>query len=367
MKLILFADRLPPLIGGMETHAHYFVKYFCDKYDLIIISKKDGFDCLVDCNYQFIDYINLTEYLLRIKNEKSIIFYNSGRWIEQMENIHRCLPNSLTFYRTGGNEIIKSPLSSNISSYEKRKEIWREIINKCVDYLVTNSDFTDKRLIEFGIKKDILVHIAGGIDIENIEYAHKHRNETRKKYGISENDFLISSCARFVAYKQPLFLIDSLSKCKKDFIAIFAGDGPLLDESIDYSKKVMLNAKFLNSISQFEALNLIAASDLYVQASTDLIVKVCGGEYIHTEGMGRSLLEAISLGIPVVSCRCGALSEYINDENGILVDSSEQMISAIDYFISQKKEIKLNSNYMNKYSFEKIFKEYEKIWKERGF
>ena len=48
MKIILFADRLPPLIGGMETHAHYFAQYFKDKYELFIISRLDGKDVLVD-------------------------------------------------------------------------------------------------------------------------------------------------------------------------------------------------------------------------------------------------------------------------------------------------------------------------------
>ena len=51
MKIILFADRLPPLIGGMETHAHYFAQYFKNKYELHIISRLDGKDILLNTDY----------------------------------------------------------------------------------------------------------------------------------------------------------------------------------------------------------------------------------------------------------------------------------------------------------------------------
>ena len=53
--------------------------------------------------------------------------------------------------------------------------------------------------------------------------------------------------------------------------------------------------------------------------------------------MGRSLLEAICSGVPVVVTDCGAVSEYINEENGAVVNTEEEVAQTIDSFISEKK------------------------------
>ena len=186
MKIILFADRLPPLIGGMETHAHYFNQYFKDKYELSIISRLEGNDILVDSDYNYIRHIFLDEFLTQFKDEKTVLFFNSGRWIEELKHIRDILPCAIMIYRTGGNEIIQAPLTIAMESYEDRKSFWRDAINSTIDFLITNSNFTDKRLLDFGIKKEFLRHIAGGIDTDTICSAVAKRNETRLKYGILE-------------------------------------------------------------------------------------------------------------------------------------------------------------------------------------
>ncbi|MGI2299070.1 hypothetical protein ACRRVB_04840 [Candidatus Cardinium hertigii] len=35
--ILFFADRLPPLIGGMEIHAKYFIEYFDNHYKFPIL------------------------------------------------------------------------------------------------------------------------------------------------------------------------------------------------------------------------------------------------------------------------------------------------------------------------------------------
>lgn len=367
MKLILFADRLPPLIGGMETHAHYFVQHFKTKYELAIVSRKEGKDCLVNEKYEFIEFIDLTVFLESINDEKVVVFYNSGRWIEQMLIIRSLLPKALIYYRTGGNEIIKAPLSFDMPNYEERKSYWKNQINNGVDYLITNSDFTDKRLLDFGINSALLAHIAGGIDSKEIDMACSCKEETREKYGINNDEILVSSCARFVPYKRPEFLIDTLSKCESKLTVLFAGDGPLLDTCRSKAKELNLNVKFLGVLTHEESLKLIAASDLYVQASTDLVVEVPGGSYVHTEGMGRSLLEAISSGVPVVVSNCGAVCEYISSENGALVNSQDEMIKAINDICKSKRRVENMNVYKDKYSFDYIFEEYETLWRKKGF
>ena len=362
MKIILFADRLPPLIGGMETHAHYFNQYFKSRYELSIISRLDGKDILVDNDYNYIRHVSLDEFLIQFKNEKTVLFFNSGRWIEELKHIREVLPSAIMTYRTGGNEIIQSPLTMDMKDYEDRKSFWRDAINSTIDFLITNSDFTDKRLLDFGIKKELLCHIAGGIDDDTIHSAISRRNGTRLKYGVLENEHLCVCCARFVQYKRADFLIKALNYCKEKITLFLAGDGPLENEMKSLAKNQKYNIRFLGKLSQEEAVNLIASADVYVQASTDLIKEVPGGSYIHTEGMGRSLLEAICTGTPVVVTDCGAVSEYIDSENGILVHTETEMASAIDSILNMKSRIKNAEKYIGLYSFNKIFEEYINLW-----
>ncbi len=364
MKIIFFADRLPPFIGGMETHAHYFIQFFKDKYDLTVVSRKDGKDIIVDYDYNYERYISLSEMLSHYRTEKSVVFFNSGRWIEELFMIRDMLPNAVIMYRTGGNEIIQASLSADMPIYEERKAYWREAINSTVDYLITNSEYTDRRLLEYGIKPDILRRIAGGIDATAIREAAKKRDDTRQKYEVSEKEHLCVSCARFVPYKRPDFLISALGNCRSPIKLILAGDGPLMDNAMTLAQMQSYNIAFLGSLPQNEALELIAAADVYVQTSTDLKREVSGGSYIHTEGMGRSLLEAICLGVPVVVTDCGAVSEYISEENGAVVNTDEEIAQAIDGLISGKKKLAdKTEEYIRRYSFESIFEGYIKLWK----
>lgn len=370
MKLILFADKLPPEIGGMETHAKYFIEYFATRYDLIIVTKKNDNDYVVDSGLHLFQKIDLPLFLIRYKNEPCVVFYNSGRWIESFEQIKSILPLAVFFYRTGGNEIIKAPLSLPISDHKARQQYWVNNINNNIDTLVANSVFTQKRLIDIGIKKDIIVIISGGVDIANINNAIQKKDFVRSELNCLPTEKIVACCCRFVSYKRPLFMLQAFSHLQTSCKIIWAGDGPLLNDSMNIAQNLNLrNITFLGKISQEKSLDLIASADVYCQASTDLTVYVEGGQYIHTEGMGRSLIEAICCGTKVVATNCGALSEYITPQNGILTDGNEgKLADAIEQAFTvpaiceEQRQI-----FASKYDFNTIFTIYSKLWKEKGY
>lgn len=354
MEIILFADKLPPNIGGMETHAKYFVDYFSKKENLSIITVINKKITLVNSKYEVIKEIDLITFLNNFTNKETILFFNSGYFIEEFLNIRKILPTCKMLYRTGGNEINKAPLSLDMTSHKDRQNYWINQINNSINYLITNSKFTNNRLLDLGIKSELLYRVGGGVDLVNL-----------KKSSFNNGLINLITCCRFVPYKNISYMIDALSLLKESNIKIwFVGGGPLERDLKEAANKLKIQYEFTGIKTNEEALEMISKSDIYLQTSVDLLTQVEGGSYIHTEGMGRSLLEAITLDVPIVATDCGAISEYVDKNVDIIVNGDFRefyngIITSID---------KLNKNITKHndidYSFNTIFNKYEELFNE---
>jgi len=89
--------------------------------------------------------------------------------------------------------------------------------------------------------------------------------------------------------------------------------------------------------------------------------QVAGGTYVHTEGMGRSILEATSSGVFVVATSAGALSEIITPERGVIVNDRPQEIAAA---ISKYAGRIPPPEDFYPYSFNYLFRRYFDEWKK---
>lgn len=333
-KILFFADRLPPTAGGMEVHGGEFIRYFKNHplYPIEHVVTKE---------------IEPLSFSLNPK----ILFFNSGRWIETFTALRSRFPHALFIYRTGGNEIIKAPLVHHFSScYEKRKKYWVEMINRNIDLLITNSTFTEKRLRELGITIRFAKCVGGVSCIQ-----------PRKK-NLQQAPILFSA-ARFVPYKNPLLLIQAFKKIyqknHEPFLRI-AGDGPLLQQAKQEAKGVR-NIQFLGEIDNQEVIQEMAQADLYLQLSSDYEAKIPGGSYIHTEGMGRSILEAISSGTYVIAGKCGALSEIVTERRGKLIslENTEDLVREIEKIVAK---LPMQLIPTSEYSWNNLFKCYEDLY-----
>ena len=314
-NILFFADKLPPLIGGMEIHAQHFISHFsyCANYDLQVISKdQNGEDVLlVDGNKQPIVWQSGTHDFA-----PDLIFFNSGAWIEDMLLLKSIFPNAKYVYRTGGNEIVKAPLS-RIYHYKHsdRQLFWAQQINAVVDVLVTNSSFTENRLRHLGITCRF-DKIIGGADA----IYQQHQKDSDKLSFVS--------AARLVPYKNHLLMLDTFRQLRDrgvDFVLSIYGDGELKDAIRQRIAEYGLEdcVRLYPPLDNHAVAQKIADADYYVQFSSDLKIDVDGGSYIHTEGMGRAIMEAIMSRTFVIAGNAGALSEIIHEGNGILVDTSK--------------------------------------------
>jgi len=118
--------------------------------------------------------------------------------------------------------------------------------------------------------------------------------------------------------------------------------------------------KFLGVIDNEQTCQEIAQADIYMQLSSDYLTEVEGGSYIHSEGMGRSILEALTAGTFVIAGNSGAFPEVVTKENGLLVDldNIDQIADKIEVILKNPPP---RQPFTSEYCWTNIFKRYEKI------
>jgi len=357
-SIILFADRLPPLIGGMETHAYYFIKHFTEhlRFPLVAVVTKNN----VGQNYLVsttdLSPIGLQD--LEKQFQPAFIFFNSGRWIEEMEEIRNLFPNVCFLYRTGGNEILKAPLIHQIeNNHRRRQSFWVAVLNNYIDILITNSIYTERRLQELGVTCRF-AKCVGGVNTSAL----------RKSYTVSDGKLTLFCAARFVPYKNHVLLLSVIHKLilrGHNIQLRLAGDGPLLPKIKEQVLQNKLNnyVEFLGVLNNEETCQEIARARVYIQFSGDQLTEVPGGSYVHSECMGRSILEALTAGTFIIAGRGGALSEIVTNDRGRLIDlnNSDQIVHDIEKILERLPQ---DLPFLDDFCWTKIFKCYEALLEE---
>lgn len=356
-EILFFADRLPPLIGGMEMHAQYFIDYFSNhlQFPISAIITKDitQRDCLISRGITSLIAISALPSLF----DPAIVFFNSGRWIEELSQLRKLFPRAKFIYRTGGNEISKAPLTNyNIADHSLRQNYWVQQLNNSINLLITNSAYTETRLRKLGLNC-LFERCVGGVNTSVLKLTD---NLTNRNYPI------IFCAARFVQYKNHslmLSVIRALALKGYKFKLKLAGDGSLLKQAKEQVSKENLSSfvKFLGVLDNIEACKEIAKANIYMQFSKDEIIQVLGGSYIHSEGMGRSILEAITAGTYIIAGKSGALSEIITPNLGLLLDLND--LNKTTYQIEEVlKQPPSKLPFVDRFCWNKIFSRYEELF-----
>ncbi len=132
-------------------------------------------------------------------------------------------------------------------------------------------------------------------------------NTPRKKH--------IVTAARLVPQKNQKMLVDAFSDIAEefpDYIVNFYGDGPLKEELQEY----------INSKNLADKMFLCGAISNVPETITNAACFVLTSDY---EGMPNALIEAMCVGLPVISTKVsGATDLVVDGENGLLVDVGDK-------------------------------------------
>jgi len=188
--------------------------------------------------------------------------------------------------------------------------------NLC-DLIFTPSEEMRKVLFSYGITRQIQV-LPTGINPE--DFKPQDPGAILKKFRIPPSSKLLLFVGRVGKEKNIDFLLESFQLITKAFPSVYlliSGGGPKKEEMIKLSESLGLSSqvRFSGHLPRQELIDSYAAADLFVFTSL-------------TETQGLVLLEAMTLGTPVVAVRAMGVKEVLQDSRGgFLTELSKEAFS----------------------------------------
>ncbi|KJE48770.1 MULTISPECIES: glycosyltransferase family 4 protein [unclassified Acidiplasma] len=180
---------------------------------------------------------------------------------------------------------------------------------------VTESDTSEDDLIHLGIKKENIVRIPPGVDLNLFHAGEKTKNVQLLYFGGLRK------------YKRPEYAIrvyEELYNKIQNLKLVITGNGPMLNKMKDDVKNKNYNIDFLGKIDYNELSKIIRESWVNLHFSV-------------TEGWGYSILESSASGTPTVAFRVpGVIDTIKNNFNGFLVNDISEFRDKILYIIKNE-------------------------------
>lgn len=194
--------------------------------------------------------------------------------------------------------------------FSLRKRFILFLIKRHQKPVLTVSENTRERLIRGGLKKNEVVALPNGIDTcfwkrDGVEPV------LRKEFGLQSENILVGTVARITYDKDlPTFFEVARQVSEKIPEVVFAivgdGNGDELQQARSEVERLGLGKRVLFTGHRNDLKEVYSSFDVFLMTS-------------RTEGMPNTVLEAMSLQLPVVSTAIGGVPELVVDgETGIL-------------------------------------------------
>ncbi|MGV6831729.1 MAG: glycosyltransferase family 4 protein [bacterium] len=197
-------------------------------------------------------------------------------------------------------------------------------------YIVFQNDddrqlFYERKILNSQHKTDLVS--GSGINLNR--YPYRENNKIT-------NDISFVIVARMIAEKGIALFIDAAKKLKEKYPeAQFHLIGSPLTSPTAIKEEVLLKANEEGTCiyhgSQNDISGHLTAKDIFVLPS------------YYREGIPRSILEALSIGMPIITTKTPGCKETVKkDYNGILIEprSLDPLIEAMEFFLMNKEKIK---------------------------
>lgn len=228
---------------------------------------------------------------------------------------------------------------------------------KCV-FVTAPSQSVGDEMKMFGFKKPCHV-ISNPVDIKTFSpLSPEEKKSAAEKFGFGE--FTIIHAGRLAAERKIDVILKAIAIVKKEIPKIelaVAGNGAAEKDLRELARSLGIESsvKFLGFLDKPALAEAYNASKVFVITST-----------ADTQSM--VMMQAMACGLPVIGVRARALPEYINQENGILIEPGDcEMLAKKIIFLLKNSEMgrKLGDGgriFAQKFSAPEIAKEWERIY-----
>jgi teichuronic acid biosynthesis glycosyltransferase TuaC len=153
-----------------------------------------------------------------------------------------------------------------------------------------------------------------GSDHDALQALARPRDEAREILGLHDSRVIVLFVGNLLASKGVRELVDVIVSAEDRLMGVFVGDGPERGYRADAGRRAQC-VEYRGAVAHREVPMYMSAADVLVLPS-------------HREGMPTVLVEAGSLGLPVIASGVGGIPELLGDDRGtILRDFSAPAIA----------------------------------------
>ncbi len=311
-KKIVHIQLLPLLSGAQNVMLKILESLDRDKYEIYVISKPGGplVNKVKELGYKhvpvssfrrnisFMDIIAFIKLYKIIKKYKFDIVHTHssksgflGRFAARIAGVHKIIHTVHGFpFHYAQPKLVRFFY-----------QFLEKIVSPFCDKVIFVNDYERELAIDYKIiKPENALTIYNGIDIKRIKLAQRSNKN---------DNFVVGSVLRFEKIKNIINTVKvAIRVCKSNdrFIFHFIGDGKLLEDC----RKMILEAGLEKRIilpGWKENINdLLADFDVFLL-------------YSIAEGLSISILEAMSMSLPIIASDVKGNNELVSDSNGVLV------------------------------------------------
>lgn len=335
-RLLYVLGLAPRKIGGIEKFLRYFV----------IALDAAGWDAVLCFDGQIADefreYIAVPSVTIEsLPNQgnlglacagelwKLLRKYKPQVFVYAFHSVLRCFP---WLARLAG---CKRVFYNNHSSRPPDQQIIRRSIFKTtagrfltmpLTAIVSVSEYTRRTGDPLGVTSAPNIVVPNGVEVQETD--PRRRAEFRRRYGISNEDIVITQVGWMVEAKGVSALLRAGAALLREHTGIhflFVGDGPDLPSFQKLANELGIEgaATFTGLISNPTATGVYDASDIYCQPS------------VH-EASPLAVMEAMSVKLPVIASDAGGLPELVeHGRSGFLVPigGSQEICTALEQLV----------------------------------